>query len=241
MNLELHIEQQTMSSLDFLKRIINPARAEAGENKHKNSAFFLRACDELELDVTKAKKIAPLGGGPMQNYLMLTEDQLMLVGMRESKAVRKSVLTKLKELTAPVEDPVVLLARQVIKQDDEIKRLGKVKAQINDKRTATLMNKASQDSKRISELEKQLRNIKDARSEIKPGYYNDTPPNNEKKEPLFTLAEFAEYKGIRLNALHVAFKKTGTRIRIKCKQRNKRFYQKSDLIAWYNKEYKQTK
>ncbi|PKG37714.1 hypothetical protein [Psychromonas sp. Urea-02u-13] len=77
-----------MSSLDFLNDFINPARVSAGKSVHKNSAFLIKVCDELELDITEAGKIAPSGGGIKQNYFTLDKDQMMLVGMRESKAER---------------------------------------------------------------------------------------------------------------------------------------------------------
>ena len=108
-------------------------------------------------------------GGRKRHVVNLSYDEMMLVGMRESKAVRKSVLAKLKELSQPKEDPIVLLAQKVLKQDAEIKALEKAKAQINDKRTATLMNKASQDAKRIKKLESQLQDAGEYQSLIAAG------------------------------------------------------------------------
>ena len=45
----------SMSSLDFLNNIINPARAEAGEVPHEPRKFLAKIEDELELDGTGKK------------------------------------------------------------------------------------------------------------------------------------------------------------------------------------------
>lgn len=46
----------TMTSLDFLNEIINPARIAAGENPVENSKFLKKVEDELDLDFRKRKK-----------------------------------------------------------------------------------------------------------------------------------------------------------------------------------------
>lgn len=159
-------QEVTMSSLDFLSNYINPAREAAGEKEVEGKDFVNRICDELDLKKENFLLLSTGARGRKPLYTMLNYDQLMLVGMRESKAVRKSVLAKLKELSAPKEDPMVLLAKQVLKLDEENKRLAATKAQINDKRTATLMNKASQDAKKIKKLESQLQHIGEYKSII---------------------------------------------------------------------------
>lgn len=94
-----------MSSLDFLNNVINPARVAAGEEPVKNANFIKRIEDEIEdLPVVKIfhhDKINNLQI-PDQKYYDLSMDQMLLVGMRESKAVRRSVLAKLKELSQAV-------------------------------------------------------------------------------------------------------------------------------------------
>ncbi|HEC8325198.1 phage antirepressor KilAC domain-containing protein [Providencia rettgeri] len=91
---------QTMSSLDFLDGIINPARIQAGETPHEPRKFLAKVEDELDLEVT-GKKFRLNNNQTKTFYYDLTLDQLMLVGMRESKSVRRSVLEKLKQLEAP--------------------------------------------------------------------------------------------------------------------------------------------
>lgn len=148
--------QVTMTSFDFLNDVINPLREIAGQTPHKNTAFIRKIEDEI--DELGAVKFIDRFGNSMRVY-DLNYDQMFLVGMRESKAVRKAVLAKLKELSAPKEDPMVLLARQVIALDEENKRLEKTKAQINDKRTATIMGKLGNATKTIKKLEDQLQDV----------------------------------------------------------------------------------
>lgn len=148
-----------LSSLTFLHNYINPAREQSGEKALRNTELLRKIQDELDLTVADFLQSTPVTGGKPQKYVNLDYDQMMLLGMRESKHVRKAVLAKLKELSAPKEDPIVLLAQKVLIQADEIKKLEATKAQINDKRTATLMNKASQDAKRIKKLESQLQDV----------------------------------------------------------------------------------
>ena len=91
---------RTMSSIE-LREMINDARALAGEPKVRNDHFLSRVEDELGDDLEGVKKyFTPLHGNQVATY-DLSLDQCMLVGMRESKAVRRSVLKKLKGLEGP--------------------------------------------------------------------------------------------------------------------------------------------
>ena len=85
----------TMNSFDFLNQIINPARAESGEPEVKNTNFSAKIEDEL--DDLPAVKIIYRFGNEMRTY-DLSVEQMTLVGMRESKAVRRQVLEKLKSM-----------------------------------------------------------------------------------------------------------------------------------------------
>lgn len=93
----------TMSSLDF-RGIVNAERLAAGESCVENSHFLKRIEDELDGELGSTKTFRPAQGGTPMTYYDLTIDQCMLVGMRESKSVRRKVLARLKELsqfTAP--------------------------------------------------------------------------------------------------------------------------------------------
>lgn len=86
-----------MSSLDFLNNYINPSRLEADESVLRNGELLRKI--ELECDDLGGLQIFCNPSGTNMKYYDLTKDQMMLVGMRESKTVRKSVLAKLKQLT----------------------------------------------------------------------------------------------------------------------------------------------
>ncbi|HGF6106429.1 TPA: hypothetical protein ACF2UH_002693 [Escherichia coli] len=85
----------SMTSHDFLTKVINPAREEAGEKPVRNNDFVSRIEDELEgQNVTY--EIFVRRGNEVREYSLNT-DQLLLVGMRESKAVRRKVLAYIRQ------------------------------------------------------------------------------------------------------------------------------------------------
>jgi phage antirepressor YoqD-like protein len=93
-----------MSSLDFLEQVINPSRVESNEKEIRNNVFFHRVVDELDLDPSTCKDIVCTSPSRNRTYTAkgfdLNQDQMMLVGMRESKSVRRKVLEKIKELAS---------------------------------------------------------------------------------------------------------------------------------------------
>ncbi|MGL4753598.1 MAG: phage antirepressor KilAC domain-containing protein [Aeromonadaceae bacterium] len=92
--------EMTMSSLDFLNEIINPSRSHAGENEVRPSDFNARVIDEIDEELNYESFVVGKTGHKT-HYTMLTMRQMMLVGMRESKSVRRSVLAKLEEINKP--------------------------------------------------------------------------------------------------------------------------------------------
>lgn len=90
----------TMSSLDFLNGIINPAREEAGEKSISNKDFTNRVADELNLKEENFLLFDSGNAGRKAKYINLNADQLLLVGMRESKAVRLKVLEYIRKVEA---------------------------------------------------------------------------------------------------------------------------------------------
>jgi phage antirepressor YoqD-like protein len=89
----------TMTSLE-LREIVNTARVGAGEKPVRNDDFLARVVDELNLPTCEIFA-GPNSRGTESEYAVLTPDQCVLVGMRESKAVRRTVLAKLKETQTP--------------------------------------------------------------------------------------------------------------------------------------------
>lgn len=91
--------EMTMTSLDFMD-VINAERVAAGEAAHEPRKFIAKVIDELDLDET-GKKFRLNANQTETAYYDLTMDQMMLVGMRESKSVRRNVLAKLKQMSTP--------------------------------------------------------------------------------------------------------------------------------------------
>lgn len=98
MNQIIKTHNITMSSLDLLE-VVNESRAESDQSAIRRNDFHARVADELEGEFYETFVIpaGPSGGRPSQGF-MLTRDQCMLVSMRESKSVRRSVLVKIKAI-----------------------------------------------------------------------------------------------------------------------------------------------
>lgn len=128
---QLTTKEQTMNSYFFLKDIINPSRIEAGESEVRNNVFLERIEDEID-DLGRYKTFVTSRNNI--KYYDLTFDQMMLVGMRESKSVRKSVLAKLKRLeNKPAlpnfNDPVESARAWADAKEAELKALDQLEAQ----------------------------------------------------------------------------------------------------------------
>lgn len=98
--------EATITSLELLNAFINPAREAAGENKIENRHFVSRIEDELEDELGVAENFyatTSQGANRSIKGYTLTIEQAMVVSMRESKAVRRSVVKQLQELQARVE------------------------------------------------------------------------------------------------------------------------------------------
>ena len=170
MEVQITHSQKEMSSLDLLE-IINTARIEAGESEVRRNQFTERCIDELDGDHYKTF-VVNNQNGTTSEALMLTQDQCMLIGMRESKAVRRNVLAKLKAIEAKSERPaapaqtslsvmeilqIAMTAEQGrLKAIEERDQAIETKALIGSKREATAMLTASQAVKRANKLEIEL-------------------------------------------------------------------------------------
>ncbi|WP_270735197.1 phage antirepressor KilAC domain-containing protein [Leclercia adecarboxylata] len=86
---------------DELLSIINQARLEHGEKPVRNNDFIPRVKDELEGEHYETFVVQNSNGTKSEN-LVVSNDQAVLIGMRESKAVRRTVLAKLKEKESPL-------------------------------------------------------------------------------------------------------------------------------------------
>ena len=98
MNKLMQNKVSTMTSIEFLDAVINPFRIKEGETPHEPRKFLAKIIDELDLDET-GKKFRLNSNQTESAYYILDKDQMMLVGMRESKSVRKNVLEWIKLAT----------------------------------------------------------------------------------------------------------------------------------------------
>lgn len=95
MNNLMKQESKTMSSKDLLE-IINQVRSDVGEPLLRLNSFNLKIEDELEGD-HYIKNVVENSNLTVSWIYELTIDQCILIGMRESKSVRRSVLDILKK------------------------------------------------------------------------------------------------------------------------------------------------
>ena len=93
------ISSVTMTSIELLA-IINQARAAYNEPEVRRNQFNARVEDELEGSHYK-KTVVANENGTESVVFELNQDQCMLISMRESKAVRRKVLDKLKSMGVP--------------------------------------------------------------------------------------------------------------------------------------------
>ncbi|WP_172455951.1 MULTISPECIES: phage antirepressor [unclassified Pseudomonas] len=104
MNLSISTDS-TMPSTQ-LRDLINDAREQAGEPKIRNDQLIAKIEDELEGELGVCRKIAHPQSGALMDCYDLTRDQCLLVGMRESKSVRRRVTEKLKEMEGSAPRPM---------------------------------------------------------------------------------------------------------------------------------------
>lgn len=95
MNQLINQSIKTMSSKDLLE-VINQVRSDIGEPLLRLNSFNLKIEDELEGD-HYTKNVVENNNLTISYVYDLTIDQCILIGMRESKSVRRSVLEILKK------------------------------------------------------------------------------------------------------------------------------------------------
>lgn len=118
-----------MSSKSLLD-LINESRAQFGEPSIRLNKFNEKIADELEGE-HYTKRVVQNSNNTSSVIYDLTQEQCMLIGMRESKSVRKTVL---KKLNGEPETPEQLMARALISAqsviDDKNRQLEQAKPAI---------------------------------------------------------------------------------------------------------------
>lgn len=121
--------QQMMSSYEFWN-IINQFRIEVGESSIRHDDFVKRVVDECEISL----RIFRTDRGRDIQVADLDQDQMMLVGMRESKIVRRKVLSWIKGIEAKApslpnfSDPVAAARAWADAKESEQAALARIEA-----------------------------------------------------------------------------------------------------------------
>lgn len=97
---QLFVPESGLMVTNDLLVLVNKARESAGEKAVRPSDFVARCMDELEGDHYEIFVVQNMNKTETQQ-LRLTIDQCKLVAMRESKAVRRSVLEHLNSIDRP--------------------------------------------------------------------------------------------------------------------------------------------
>ena len=154
LNIVKHNSIDVMSSIDL---------AELCGQRH--SDFKKKATKVIGEDVRNFSHMSKDLYNRDLEVLLLPEREACLMAMSYSYELQAKVYDAWRELSAPKpvtqEEQLLMLAQGVIKLTAERDEAIKTKAMINDKRTATLMNKASQDAKKIKKLELQIQGNKE--------------------------------------------------------------------------------
>jgi hypothetical protein len=100
-NVSLFAKSESISSYDFWK-VLNQIRKDEGASEIQHGDFIKRVEDECDFFNSESFVVKNTRGNRELKAYMLNHDQMILVGMRESKAVRKQVLNWLKDLTQKV-------------------------------------------------------------------------------------------------------------------------------------------
>lgn len=124
MNLALLNKDAKMNSYEFLNEVINPARINSGESKVRHEDFISMIKDELDGEIFGYEIFVPklIGRGGNRNSFdvaVLNMEQMLLVGMRGSKFVRRAVLAKLKEMQSTINKQAEVISQMV--SIDELK------------------------------------------------------------------------------------------------------------------------
>jgi phage antirepressor YoqD-like protein len=88
-----------MSSYEFLRDFINPARQQFNESPIRHNDFIAKIKDEIDEDLIYGNFVDSRNRDV--SVIMLDFDSMISLGMRESKGVRKSIKARLKEIEQP--------------------------------------------------------------------------------------------------------------------------------------------
>ncbi len=160
MNMLMHSSgvSPTMTSSDLCE-LVNSARIEFGENEVRRNDFTARCKDELDGEHYETFVVGN-PNGTTSEVIRLTQDQCLLISMRESKAVRRRVVDQLKRISPSsaipnFSNPAEAARAWALEYEARVYAEA-TKAEIGARREATAMNTASQAVKKAQKLEIEL-------------------------------------------------------------------------------------
>ena len=134
----------------------------------RHSDFKKKASKVIGEDVRNFSHISKDAYDRDFDILFLPEREACLMAMSYSYELQAKVYDAWKKSAQQItqDDQLLMLAQGVIKLTSERDEAIKTKAQINDKRTATIMGKLGNATKKISSLEEQLKSESDYQSVV---------------------------------------------------------------------------
>ena len=101
-NIAIFAKDESLNSYEFWK-ILNNIRQDRGASPIRHNDFIARVIDEID-DLPRCESFVPSRQSNSIDTYQLTKRQMLLIGMRESKAIRKQVLNWLDLLIAKVSE-----------------------------------------------------------------------------------------------------------------------------------------
>lgn len=101
--IESFSKTETMASYDFW-RVLNEIRADRGASHIEHGNFLDRVIDECNFSKSESFRVKNARGNAEVEAYTMNRDHMILVGMRESKIIRRQVLKWLRDLSSMIDD-----------------------------------------------------------------------------------------------------------------------------------------
>ena len=159
MNQLINSDNLTMSTISLCE-VINTFRTESNQNEIRYFDFIARVEDELDDLKPNEIFVNPSNKKEMKFY-SLNKDQTLLVGMRESKVVRKKVLAWIKSLELPTTfgEALQLAANQALKIETQNKLIALQEPAVKFVESYTQAETGSKGFRQVAKLLKVKENI----------------------------------------------------------------------------------
>lgn len=130
-----------MNSIEFMDRYLNPCREAAGEAPLRNTRLVAKMLDECPELMGCDFIYTPEDGGAPRKAYKLNYEQMLLIGMRESKSVRRNILKRLRELNEPENMNLLTALNVLLQHHDQLTNTQKMKLQLVESQIQTINSK----------------------------------------------------------------------------------------------------